>query len=171
MKIVSIFADKLFSFHFEGETENELKRLLNLWNDTTYIYNFIKQNQKDIGRNSIQEVAEQLIDDLTELNDILDNLFTNKDANLDSFFRPLYNSEYKIKPLSKQKGKKIYLRLYAIRIDFNCFVITGGAIKFTQTMQEREHTLLEFSKLEKCKQFLQMNDVFDNDSFFEFINE
>lgn len=28
-----------------------------------------------------------------------------------------------------------------------CYIITGGAIKLTRTMQEREHTLKELSKM------------------------
>ena len=48
MKIVPIFADKLFAFHYENETADELSRLLNLWNDTFYLYQFIKENEQDI---------------------------------------------------------------------------------------------------------------------------
>jgi hypothetical protein len=35
-------------------------------------------------------------------------------------------------------------------------------------MQDREHTQKELSKLEKCRNHLQLNDVFDTDSFNEF---
>ena len=44
------------------------------------------------------------------------------------------------------------------------FVITGGAIKLTRTMQERSH-------INQCRQYLASNGVFDSDSFISMIEE
>lgn len=79
------------------------------------------------------------------------------------------NSEYQFQILSLQKGRKNYLRIDALRIDDDCFVITGGAIKLTHLMEEREHTANELQKLEVAKQFLKANDIYDSDSFYEFL--
>lgn len=49
--------------------------------------------------------------------------------------------------------------------------VTDGAIKLTRTMQEREHTMLELTKLNQCKAFLKANGVFDGDSFVELTND
>ena len=49
--------------------------------------------------------------------------------------------------------------------------MTGGAIKLTRTMQEREHTLLELQKMEQVRKFLLENGIIDEDSFIEFIND
>ncbi|MBK8833138.1 MAG: hypothetical protein IPN60_20280 [Saprospiraceae bacterium] len=57
--------------------------------------------------------------------------------------------------MSKQKARKNYLRLYAIRIDEDCFVITGGAIKLTHLMEDSPHTSKELTKLEKARSFLR----------------
>lgn len=75
--------------------------------------------------------------------------------------------------LSMQKGKisRNQLRLYALKIDENCFVITGGAIKMTQKMSEHEETSNELDKLIKARNHLNANGVFDNESFYEFITE
>ena len=46
--------------------------------------------------------------------------------------------------LGKEKGRpnrQSWLRLYAIKMNVGIYIITGGAIKHTRTMQEREHTL------------------------------
>lgn len=64
-----------------------------------------------------------------------------------------------------------WLRIYAIRIDPNVYIVTGGAIKLTAKMQDREHTQIELEKLNKCRNFLIDNGVFDQDSFLETINE
>ena len=61
--------------------------------------------------------------------------------------------------------------MYAIRIDNNCFVITGGAIKMSQKMQDHKDTQEELKKLNKAKDYLADNDVHDIDSFTELINE
>lgn len=44
MKIVSIFAGKLYAFQYEGEAEDEYTRLMNLWIDAEYLSLFAKQN-------------------------------------------------------------------------------------------------------------------------------
>lgn len=59
----------------------------------------------------------------------------------------------------------------AIRLEKNVFVITGGAIKLTPAMQDRQHTQEELNKLNLCRQFLLDNDVFDSDSFISMIEE
>lgn len=63
--------------------------------------------------------------------------------------------------------------MYAIKIDDDTFVITGGAIKLPlhHLMNDREHTRVELQKLDSAKSYLDENDVFDEDSFFEFLNE
>lgn len=38
-------------------------------------------------------------------------------------------------------------------------------------MQEREHTMAELDKLNRCKAYLKSNGVFDKDSFVELNNE
>jgi len=71
--------------------------------------------------------------------------------------------------LMKCLTNKSWLRLYAIRIDANVFVISGGAIKLTPNMNERDHLLKELSKLEITKSFLkEMDLVYDyNFDFLE----
>jgi hypothetical protein len=51
------------------------------------------------------------------------------------------------------------------------YVVTGGAIKLTRTMQEREHTMEQLEKLNRCKAYMRAYGVFDQDSFVELTNE
>ena len=51
------------------------------------------------------------------------------------------------------------------------YVITGGAIKLSRTMQEREHTLVELARMEKVRNFLISNDISDMDSFRDYLAE
>jgi len=172
MKIVRIFADQLFAFHYENETDNELRRLLNQWNDTLHLFQFVTQNKDDIPKNvPVQTLINELIDNANDIDDTLNEITADLSRSLEEFFKPLDNQEYHIVELSKQKGRKSHLRIYAIRIDKNCFVITGGAIKFHHLNKQRPHTQKEMEKIEKCRDYLKNNSVYDADSFYEFLNE
>ena len=46
--------------------------------------------------------------------------------------------------------------------------MTGGAIKLTATMAEREHTLLELAKMEKVRNFLRDEGIVDKESFIDY---
>ena len=97
-------------------------------------------------------------------------------ANLDEIFRPLENNRTSEMLLGKEKARlrdtqrhASWLRIYAIKLDPGIYVITGGAIKLTRTMQEREHTLVELARMEKVRCFLLDNDIVDMDSFQDFL--
>lgn len=172
MKIVAIFDTRLFSFRFPREADYELKRLQNLWRDPQYIKQFIKDNTSDAPNNTTpQQLANQIADDVQKLEDYLRDLGNDINGDFEVFFKQLNNEEYTIKELSKRKGRKNYLRLYAIRISENCFVITGGAIKFVHKMKDSDVTKEELKKLERGRQYLKNNHIHDEDSFYEFLNE
>ncbi|MCF8428543.1 MAG: hypothetical protein K9G64_00315 [Bacteroidia bacterium] len=172
MKIVRIFADTLFAFHFNEEEINELQRLLTLWSDTAYLYKFVMENKSDIPKDlTVRSLVFQLIDNANEIDDTLNKISSDPERSLEEFFKPLDNQEYYLVELSKQKARKNYLRLFAIKIDTNCFVITGGAIKFHHLNKDRPHTQKEMKKIDRCRDYLKDNNVFDADSCYEFLNE
>lgn len=172
MKIVPIFASKLFAFHYDNERHDEYERLLNLWNDPEYVFDFAERNEVYITKLglSAEEFAHCIFSDAENLEQLL-CAYKNAKTPIDACFQPLHDQESGCRILSLQKRKCKFLRLYAIRIDKNCFVITGGAIKITRTLQEHAETIQELSKLEKCKIYLQSESIFDADSFFEIIGE
>lgn len=95
---------------------------------------------------------------------------THEDRPLDEYFHQLDNMETGIKILSLRKGKASRhdgLRIYAIKIDENCFLITGGAIKMSHKMKDHPDTALELKKIERVKAYLLKSGVSDNDSFYE----
>lgn len=171
MKIVSIFAEKLFSFHFPNQAENELKRTLSLWNDDEYLEQFYEDNILDMKGMSFETFSRDIILAANQLDDRIYDLSVSDFPNFDTFFKPLDNQEYQFKILSKRKGRVSDLRLYALKIDDNCYVITGGAIKLTHLMEQRLHTTVERNKLDRCRRFLNENGIYDGESFFEFIIE
>lgn len=78
--------------------------------------------------------------------------------------------------LSKEKARlkerekhASWLRLYAIKLEPGCYIITGGAIKLTRTMQERLHTLQELNKMEQVRNLLISQGAFDKDGFIDYV--
>lgn len=170
MKIINTFAvvdESLFSVQFDTENCDELARLFNAWNDSEYLYNFFYENEKDLGDDfwsqiTIEEAVERTREEAKRLEkkllEIANKGKENKETTLSSIFKPLSDKEIGQEyEKDKLRGdhKKSWLRIYAIRIDLNTFVITGGAIKLTKTMNDRPHLIKELEKLQICKKYLQ----------------
>src|SRR5690606_34522103 len=171
---VNIFAYRLFAFHYDGEVDNEYSRLMDLWTDTKYVRDFLIENEADIPLNKTKrQFVDYIREDAIYVDEQLIKITESDDESLSNFFRPLHNSEFQLKVLSLQKGRQHSLRLYAVRIDEDTFVITGGAIKLPlhHLMEDRAHTREELGKLNSAKDYLKNKGIFDEHSFFEFLNE
>jgi len=169
MEIVPIFDAHLYSFKYPGEEFDELERLLDEWNDIEMLRNFFEENSQDLKYFQI-EVDDAIIQTRKEANALrkkLINLSKTVNPDLDSMFANLDDYETRIVPLAKQKSKRRWLRIYALRIDTNTYIITGGAIKLTHEMKDRLHTAKELDKLESGRNYLKDQGVFDIDSFNE----
>ena len=172
--------DHLWAVRDMSKPKNELAALFQKWNDAEYLWDFFLENQNDLQEffhiEKISEAVEDTIDDAEQLERlILEIPYTD---NLDELFLPLSSADMTIRELAREKarnwnrpGHASWLRVYAIRLEKNVFVITGGAIKLTRTMQERSHTQAELDKLNQCRQYLASNGVFDSDSFISMIEE
>ena len=168
MKIVDIFAYTLFAFRYQGEVDNEYDRLMDNWTDVSFLRSYAKKNKVE----NINQFVKDRLKDAEQIQDLLEEITSNKEP-LEYYFRTLFDNESGAKILSLQKGKieKNGIRLYAIKIDENCFIITGGAIKMSQTMQDHPDSNEELKKIHRAKSFLQENTIVDKDSFYELINE
>ena len=182
MKFVRVIDgyDHLWAVKAQDKEADELTLLFRNWTNGDYLLDFFMEHFDDLkGYFHIERLDEAVSDtfedaeDLQEL--VLDFPYTE---HLDSLFKPLDITDAQSTELSREKARNwdrkrhaSWLRIYAIRLDPDVYVVTGGAIELTRTMQEREHTALELQKLNRCKAFLKSNGVFDQDSFVELINE
>ena len=171
---------KLWAVHFAGEELNELDKVFTQWNDAGWLLNFFRENFGDLVSHFKITKLDEAVYDTMEDSDELECLILdiNPEANLDELFRPLENSRASEMILGREKARlkdrpnhASWLRIYAIKLNPGIYVITGGAIKLTRTMQEREHTLRELVKMEKVMQDLVDNNVIYDDSFTDFIKE
>ncbi len=194
MKIVSTFAvvkDSLFSVLFDtevnlvdgngtiipNEQQHEFNRLFDFWNDPKKLKVFFEENLEDLNDSyweeiNIEEAIEKTKNEAKELQKILIEYAkagqTIRLKNLSMLFKPLSKNKYEKFERDKTKvdGKKTWLRLYAIRIYANFFVICGGAIKLRKTLNDRPYLLQELKKLEITRNYLLDEDN-DNLEFFE----
>ena len=167
---------RLWAVHFDNDKENALEKVMSQWSDAGWLADFFTQNFDDLITYfriiNIEDAIYQTMEDRDELACIIMDI--SPDANLDHFFRPLENSRASEMLLGREKGRpnrRSWLRLYAIKLNVGVYIITGGAIKLTHTMQEREHTLQELEKMEKVRNFLIREKVFDEDSFTDYQKE
>lgn len=167
---------RLWAVRFDKDNQNALQKVLNQWSDAEWLADFFTQNLDDLISyfriTNIEDAIYQTMEDRDELACIIMDI--SPDANLDRFFRPLENNRSSEMILGKEKGRphrRSWLRLYAIKLSVGIYIITGGAIKLTRTMQEREHTLQELEKMEKVRNFLIREHVFDEDSFTDYQQE
>lgn len=164
MKVVRIFEllkGKLYSVEYDTDERHALQILQDQWEDHTYFYEFFKKWLKDYrnfyGTKKLSYIVEDAIDDA----DTLLNVLIDVDADqieIEKLFKPLDNRENENESyeLQKLKGKAYtlsFLRIYGLRYG-NTIVITGGAIKLTKYMRDRDHTKLELEKLEVAKSYL-----------------
>ena len=172
--------DHLWAVRNMEKPKNELALLFDSWNDIGFLMDFFMENLDDLKQffhiQRISDAIDDTMDDAEELQRlILDIPYTE---NLDELFTPLGSADLTIRELTREKARNwdridhaSWLRVYAVRLEKNVFVVTGGSIKLTRSMQERPHTQEQLEKLNSCRQFLLDNGVFDADSFISLIEE
>lgn len=166
MKILLTFVPRLYAFKFSEHETDELERIFDEWANPMFLFEFFEENEKDI-EVTIEEAVIKVVKEAVFLRNKLIELASADPNQLNELFKNLNNYETTSAELSKQKARNKWLRLYAIKIDENNYVITGGAIKLTQLMQDRPHTQEELNKINKCRDFLKDEGVIDSDSFQE----
>ncbi len=182
MKFVRIIPkyNHLWAVQSPDEEVDELTLLFRKWHNAEYLLNFFMENFEDLKGffkiERLDQAVEHTLEDADALEEqVLDFPYTE---HLDELFKPLDITDTRMSELTREKARNwdrdrhaSWLRIYAIRLEPNVYVVTGGAIKLSRKMQEREHTALELDKLNRCKAYLKANGVFDQDSFVELTNE
>jgi hypothetical protein len=181
MKIDTIFAlvkDKLLSVQFEPNDCDEFTLAFRNWNDTAYLEAFFENNKNDLqsgfyGAITIEEAIFSTIDEALVFEDKIRRVakigkFKTESSLQDLVFYPLHKNDrnYKLQE-SKAYGDKYksWLRIYAVRISSECFVVSGSAIKLTGAMGEQNHTADELIKLKITAAYLKENGLLEEDDF------
>ena len=167
----------LYAVRYDGDSDNILETLFDQWSDVIWLRTFFQEHSSDLKQYFAIENINEAIQDTLDDNEVLQRTILMLDVDdLNRVFRPLDNLSTGMNVLNKEKTRPrsssrhvSWLRLYAIKLDDGKFLITGGAIKLTHKMEEREHTAAELRKLERVRNFLMAESVYDSISFDDYI--
>lgn len=172
--------NKLWAVRYDGDDDNVLQKIFEQWSNPIWLVDFFTENMTDLESyfkiTDLNKAIFDTIDDSNKLQCLI--LDITPDADLDRIFRPLENNRTNEIVLGKEKAKlkkspshASWLRLYAIKLEPGCYIITGGAIKLTKKMEERSHTLQELKRMERVRNLLIDAGVVDNVGFSEYTSE
>ncbi|SKC49272.1 hypothetical protein SAMN06298214_0914 [Bacteroidales bacterium WCE2004] len=168
--------------------ENEFKNLRAKWRDPIYLRSFFDENIEYFQTPYWKKIGkDRFVSDVTTSRPIIFQDFKNSCLNEEVYghFEPLSKKDEKIRlkneinkrkhQLVKLKSKYGYIinniafRIYAIEVDFNCFIITGGAIKLVEEMEQAPNTTLELRKILYLYNLLKDKGVTTKKDLFEIV--
>lgn len=163
MNKIHIFAlvkDSLYAVEdFKESGKSAYRVVVNRWQDTEYLEGYFDKYEKELKNFYPTMTVEKAVrKTLMEVMDFDAKVYeAAKKKKLGKFiFRPLHNTDKQKTYIdSKAYGpdNKSWLRLYAIRLAEDVYVVTGGGIKLTPAMTTDE-LKSESKNLKKAKQAL-----------------
>lgn len=172
-----IIPDGLWAVRYDNCLDNAFFQVFNQWTDPMWLRDFFFKNKDDLNTyfkvTNVDSAIYETIEDAHDLQCLILDLAVESDLN--KVFRPLEPSRMSDIILGKEKAKgkplnhPSWLRIYALKVGDSTYIITGGAIKLTATMQEREHTLEELKKMEAVRNYLLFEGIVDSDGFIDYL--
>lgn len=181
MEIEKIYPPYIYSIKYDGNSESEFDRLFQLWNDVGFVTQFIEDN-KDFLKSGVwqripevEDAARQVLREAETLEDLFEELNENTELgdkpDFDSHFKYLdgkYKYEIELVPM-KSYGSTIrpsLLRMYAIKMATNSYLITGGGIKLSDTIQNspdlKKHVI---QNIDRVREYLKKNEIMNVEDF------
>ncbi len=193
MKIIPIFAPYLYAIAYPREFKivwneemynyfeedeigkiDEFQRLFTLWSNPRYLYDFFKDNAHYLNaeywlhnKNQFTNLPKSTKNKARKFEETI----VTQIRNLDKLFQPLDDNITVPPNVSNTKSKYGWLRVYAINIDENKYLVTGGAIKLTKEMKDHPMTKTELKKMEIVRNFLIERCIIDSDSYEDYLYE
>lgn len=185
MKITEIYPNNLFAVHFDEKNQNEYESAFTLWQDLDYLINYFSANssllESDFWKSvpiptDYEDLAINVVNESFDLQKYIQEIATNtsngEGNDFDSFFQELGGKYKNLRQYIPQKAygtnTPTMLRLYAIRIEKNCYLIVHGGIKLTKEIHDTPTLRDElFVKIDNVLQFLRANGILDKEDLKE----
>ena len=167
----------LEDYEENGKPRSIFSKLFDCWNDRSYLLSFFKKHKADLASPywkglSIAEAIDQVVDEALDFENELKHIELQlpgyENYTLQDIFHQLHKHEFSLKPHFSRfrKGKPNFpdamLRLYAIELDENGMVVSGGAIKLTEKM-DRPHLVAENKRLIQLQDFLNSHGIYSKE--------
>lgn len=173
--IFELVDEALYAVLYDGFDVHEVTRAFDQWTDITYLSDFFDEHEEDLNDPFFDGVSKydairQTRNEAKKFRDVLYNYAKGVGGDLSDFFHPLSDGDLLASGYERDKAygpfSPSWLRLYALRINRNVFVVTGSAIKLSPKM-DRPHLETELNKLNHVKRHLQEEDNDDSAKFYE----
>ncbi|MDE6418551.1 MAG: hypothetical protein K2K49_05020 [Duncaniella sp.] len=182
MDIINLFSDTLFSVKFDDSGLAEYHRFFNEWKNLDYLTDFFEQYREHINTpfwlnaglepNKPEQSARRVIHEAdlleTQIKTLALNSANGTRPDLDSYFQRLggkYNFLWSFEP-HKSYGPLTpsLLRVYAIKIEPNCYLIVHGGIKLGSTIQNSPVLKdMVFKKIDLTLNYLDAMGIVDSE--------
>lgn len=178
MEIIAIFPPHIYSVKYDDKDSNEYDRLFDEWNDLTSVLDFLMQHKEMLKATVWEKVSEpelaakQVLEEAEALELLFEELSSHtangEEPDFDSHFHYLdgkYKFEMEYAPMKSYGDcRPSLLRMYAIKLDRNTYLITGGGIKLGATIQEspdlQDHVI---QNIDVVRTWLKENGIMDAD--------
>ncbi len=180
MEIREIYKDCLYSIKFDEADTDEYSRVLALWKDLDYLVEFFKANAKEVdqpfwrevGLNpdspyaSAERVASEAIVLAAHIHELAQNAKVGEIPDFEDFFHPLGGKYSYVRELEPHKSYGSFnpslLRLYAIKLERNVYLVVFGGIKLGRTIQNSPGLKEKvFNRIDNVIAFLKANGIFE----------
>lgn len=188
MKFVVIFAEGnplLISPKKVGvNSVDALNKLFKDWDNMPFLVEYFSENIPEIDSIDdslaiIEKAATRTIQEAFDLKSKLLRCATRANENepgetLDSMFVKLHTDDEDDVELRESKAYGLeddtWLRIYAIRLEANCYIVTGGMIKLTRAIQDTDIGKKVYKNIKLIKAFLIRNNITNKQTLINYIN-
>jgi|SRR5690554_139439 len=161
IKIIPIFEKNLYSFSYNDDAETVFHKLIKKWTDPDKLSKIAAS--KNMSFEEADIFRKTILRDVKSLTRLIKKCLTNDKLN--EFFVPYHNNTQKNVEYQESKGKfksdvtnkTSKLRIYALRINNNEFIITGGTIKLTKATQGETYSQKQVDRMNSLRRFLKEN--------------
>lgn len=182
MEIISIYPGSLFAVKFDDKDQNEYEAAFSLWQDLDYLVDYFDKYKSIIKADFWKEflpsfdsedlalsIAKESIDLEEFISQIAENTGKGIIPDFDHFFKELGGSNYC--HLHEYVPQKAYgtnspsmLRIYAIRLDANCYIVVYGGIKLTKAIKDTPILNKElFPRIDSVINFFRANGIIEKE--------
>ncbi len=159
---------------------DEFNKIRKLWQDPAYLNDFYNENEHFFNTEYWNNISKTqfITDTIASAPLIFDKLKKATEENtLEELFQPLDKEDGEKADYTSIRVKSKYgeirhrfaFRIYAVKIEDGCYVITGGAIKIAKDMGKAPNTRIELAKINQV--YAEIGGMDDKNSFIEFVFE
>ena len=183
MKVICIFDKNLWSIQYDGHERDVFSEMFTNWTDMEYLFDYFTRNKEYLSDPfwsgwDIPSLIRRTYNEALSLDRYFHGLYKNikhcDKPDLESHFVWL-DKQYEYQ-LGRYKSygqicTPIMLRIYAIRVEENVFVVTGGGIKLVRQMKNMPELDLELTHIKDVRSYLRKNDIETSGDIYEFIKD